>query len=373
MSRKILDYASNVFTLLAEGLRVPDIAKMRIRPPQEHSAFMQEFQLFLRTSKLEVDYILNNVKVAKFTYNNSEHLLITQIDPNESETKSVSSNLESMGVIEQDINAALFILLVKDANLQRMSPLSLPELEDNIFYGQYGVDYRGHDFTDLMNYIEKFTVFRIDSNSAFSGRDGPEIGYYICSQFDKFVTLPIQPLVTDYQEILQEQSAVLKENVFLSLTATHYKHSFIELYRCIEVLYVLPRSINLKAKLAYSNPAYELARHCIDELGWRKREEDSLCRILKDINESVIAGSGIQKATFADPEWLFNGTDSEKKSHEKLAVKIYRIRNQLVHQLLPDDEIDIADQDWNLLIKFTLDVIKDAYRVYKSDLPPAFA
>jgi hypothetical protein len=372
MSRKIIDYAKHIFALLSEGLSVSDVEKMRLRRPHEDSVLRDEFRLFLRTSKLEVDYILNNVKVAKFDYNNSEHLLITQIDPNDSVTQSVLGNLESMGVIEQEINAALFILIVKDANLQRISPLSLPELEQNIFYGQYDDDYHGHDFTDLMSYIEKFTVFKIEANSAFSGRDYTEIGYYICSQFDKFITLPIQPLVTDYQGILQEPSAVLKENVFLSLTATHYKHSFIELYRCIEVLYVLPRSINLKAKLAYSNPAYELARHCIDELGWRKREEDSLCRILKDIDESVIAASGIQKATFAEPGWLFDGTDSEKKSHEKLAVKIYRIRNQLVHQLLPDDEIDIADQDWNLLIKFTLDVIKDAYRVYKSDLPPAF-
>lgn len=372
MSRKIVDYAKNIFSVLSEGLSVSDVEKMRIRLPAGDSALRNEFRLFLKTSKPEVDYILNNVKVAKFSYDNSEHLLITQIDPDDSETKSVLVNLESLGVIEQDINAALFILIVKDANLQRISPLSLQELDEHIFYGQYDVDYHGHDFTDLMSYIEKFAVFKIDADSVFCGRDYTEIAYYICSQFDKFITLPIQSLVSDYQDILQEQSAVLKENVFLSLTATHYKHSFIELYRCIEVLYVLPRSISLKSKLAYSNPAYELARHCIDELGWRKREEDSLCRILKDIDESVIAASGIQNATFADPGWLFDGTDSEKKSHEKLAVKIYRIRNQLVHQLLPDDEIRITDQDWNLLIKFTLDVIKDAYRVYKSNLPSAF-
>jgi hypothetical protein len=373
MSRNAIKYSKNIFNLLSQGLTVLNLDKMKVLNNPDELAFEREKNIFNNASKLEVDYILNNVKVGKFSYGNEEYLLITQIDSNNPTTQTVFDSLENTGIFTQEINAGLFLFLVTDASLQRILPVSLSELEQNIFFDQYDDDYHGHDFSVLMKFIENFTVFKIDANSAFIGRNYIETGYFICSKFDKFIRLPIEPLINDYIDILQEQSAVLKENVFLSLTATHYKHAFIELYRCIEILYILPRSIQLKAKLAYSKLAYELARHCIDELGWRKREEDSLCRILKDINEAVIATSGIQTTTFADVGWVFDGSDSQKKSHEALARKIYKIRNQLVHQLHLDDEIIIADSDWNLLIKFTLNVIKDAYRVYKSDLPPSFS
>ena len=372
MSRKAIEYCKNIFNLLSQGLSVSNVDSMRILPNPDGSAFKREMGIFHRASNVEVDYILNNVKVGRFSYDNDDYLLITQIDPNDPTTKTVSGHLEDTGIIEQEINAGLFLFLVTDAKLQRISPLSLPFLEQNIFFDQYDSDYQGHDFSDLMKFIENFTVFKIEADSAFSGRDYTETGYFICSQFDKFIRLPIQPLVNDYLAILLEQSAVQKENVFLSLTATHYKHAFLELYRCIEVLYVLPRSMKLKAKLAYTHPAYELARHCFDELGWRRQEEDSLVRIMKDIDEAVIAASGIQGASFAVSTWKFDGTDTQKKSHEALAAKIYRIRNQLVHQLYLDAEISIAESDWIILIRFTLDVIKDAYRVYKSDLPTRF-
>lgn len=373
MSRKAIEYCKNIFNLLSQGLSVSNVDGMRILLNPDRLAFKREMDIFRKASNVEVDYILNNVKIGRFSYDSDDYLLITQIDPNDPMTKTVSGHLGATGIIEQEINAGLFLFLVTDAKLQRISPLSLAVLEQNIFFDQYDSDYQGHDFSDLMKFIENFTVFKIEANSAFSGRDYTETGYFICSQFDKFIRLPIQPLVNDYLAILQEQSAIQKENVFLSLTATHYKHAFIELYRCIEVLYVLPRSIKLKAKLAYTKPAYELASYCVNELGWRKQEEDSLCRILKDIDVAVIAASGIQSASFAVPGWSFDGTDTQKKSHETLATKIYKIRNQFVHQLNPDQEIAIADSDWNILIRFTLDVIKDAYRVYKSDLPPSFS
>lgn len=373
MSRNHIEYSKNVFNLLSQGLTVSNIERMKILRNPDESAFAREVDIFLNASKLEFDYILNNVKVGRFSYENIEYLLITQIDPNDPATETALGYLEDLGIFEQEINAGLFLFLVKDADLQRISPVSLSELEENIFFDQYDGEYQGHDFGDLMEFVEDFTVFKIDANSAFKGRDSIEASYFICAQFEKFIRLPIQALVKDYLAVLQEQSAVLKENVFLSLTATHYKHAFLELYRCIEVLYILPRSIMLKAKLAYTNPAYELARHCSNELGWRRREEDSLTRIFKDIDEAVIAASGIQGASFSITEWAFDGSDTQKKSHEALAAKIYRIRNQFVHQLYPDDEIVIADSDWIILIRFTLDVIKDAYRVYRSDLPNRFS
>lgn len=373
MSRNFIEYSENVFNLLSQELSVSNVKRMKILPNPDDSALASEKDIFLNASKLKVDYILNNVKVGMFSYNNDEYLLITQVDASDSTSKTVFGYLESSGILEQEINAGLFLLLVKDADLQRISPVSLTELEERIFYDQYDVEYQGHDFNDLMEFFEDFAVFKIDANSSFKGRDSIEVSYFICAQLEKFIRLPIQILVKDYLAILQEQSAVLKENVFLSLTATHYKHAFLELYRCIEVLYVLPRSIMLKAKLAYANPAYELAKHCSSELGWRRREEDSLARIFKDIDEAVIAGSGIKGASFSIADWAFDGTDTQKKSHEALAKKIYGIRNQFVHQLFPDDEITIVDSDWIILIRFTLDVIKDAYRVYRSDLPISFA
>ncbi|WFP50300.1 hypothetical protein PL263_19685 [Methylomonas sp. EFPC3] len=372
MSRGLIQYSRNIFNLLSDGLSVSNIDNMKILKNKNKSAFCEELKIFRNASRLEVDYILHNVKIGRFLYENIEYLVLTQINKTNPSYEEISRHLESLGIVEQEVNAGLFLVIATEANLQRISPLDLREL-DEIFFDEYDENYQGHDFYDLIKFIEIFAIFKIDANSIYSGRNYIETGYFICSQFQEFIKLPMQPLISDYISMLQEDSPVLKENIFLSLTATHYKHAFIELYRCIEVLYVMPRSIMLKNKLSYSNPAYELARHCIDELGWRKREEDSLCRIFKDIDEKIIETSGIQSVSFAENSWSFDGTDDQKKSHEALAIKIYRIRNQLVHQLYPNNELKIMDSDWNPLIKLLLNVTKDAYRVYQAELPQKFS
>ncbi|WP_213063948.1 hypothetical protein, partial [Escherichia coli] len=108
--------------------------------------------------------------------------------------------------------------------------------------------------------------------------------YYILTSCETFVTLPLSKATVDkLKNLFVCNEKIPQDNIFLSLTSSHLKHCYLELYRCIEWLYVIPRSRRLKGVIQFPRPAYELALHCIDELSWRRKEEDSLAKIVSDV------------------------------------------------------------------------------------------
>ena len=211
------------------------------------------------------------------------------------------------------------------------------------------------------NYFEPVTIIRLDDLSTNFDKSFHSCAYYVISNCKRLITLPLEEDTIDrLKGLFISNEKIPKDNIFLSLTSSHLKHCFLELYRCIEWLYVLPRIRNLKGAINYSKPAYELAIHCIDELSWRRKEEDSLSKLIYDIlinNERF--GFKLLGCRF------FSNINPDA---ENIARHLYSFRNQFVHQFEAIKEKNFVDEDLVDAIDLITDIIIYAYELYDSDI-----
>ncbi|EGR5123188.1 hypothetical protein CX029_15785, partial [Vibrio cholerae] len=157
-----------------------------------------------------------------------------------------------------------------------------------------------------------------------------------------------------------EIEKISHDNIFMSMTSPHRKHSFLEAYRCLEWIYVLPRILTLKDEIKYKYAGFNLANSCVKSLSWRRKEEDSITLLIKEAFTS-------SPSFAADSYWMqiFKNIPEEP---EKIASRVYQIRNQYVHQFNPDREIDISDDECNELISFILKLLLILYKKYQKEL-----
>ncbi|MNF89680.1 hypothetical protein D3C84_722130 [compost metagenome] len=154
------------------------------------------------------------------------------------------------------------------------------------------------------------------------------------------------------------------------MTSTHYKHAFLELYRCIESVYTLPRALSLKSKTGLTIAGHLVAKICIEELGWRRKEEDSLFRVLSLMPISYLQPLALSRLPHNNSaDWDFTVPEAEGKGIESLAKFIYKLRNQMVHQFDAENEITISNDDWSILIELLIAIINYIFVQYAGELP----
>lgn len=260
-----------------------------------------------------------------------------------------------------DITEATFLFLSPLLKLKIKEGMSSTELTYDLLYQQDDKIYEGHSLTELISYFEPISIFRLEDISTKFNESYQSCAYYILSSCEKLITLPLTTITVEkLKRLFIVNAKIPKDNIFLSLTSSHLKHCFLELYRCIEWLYVIPRSRKLKGAIEYSKPAYELAIHCIDELSWRRKEEDSLAKIIADIlktNEELsfkLLGCKLFREIPPDSE--------------SIAKHLYSFRNQFVHQFEAKKEKSVILEDLAEAVDLISDIIIHAYELYDSDI-----
>ncbi len=119
--------------------------------------------------------------------------------------------------------------------------------------------------------------------------------------------------------------------------------------------------MELKSNINYQKTTLTLARKCVENLSWRRKEEDSLVQLINALDESVIQKTGILDV---DHFKEFKGQDDLRN---KIATKLYKIRNQLVHQI-EDGSLLIQESEWKDIVLFMLESCKFLYMKYHSEL-----
>ncbi|MBM7291203.1 hypothetical protein JTY81_20145, partial [Citrobacter freundii] len=125
-------------------------------------------------------------------------------------------------------------------------------------------------------------------------------------------------------------------------------------------LYVIPRVRKLKQVINYSEPAYTLATHCTNELSWRRKEEDSLARLIEDIiiHDELIKLKMMYSEFFRDIEC----------NSLAFAKHLYSFRNQFVHQFEFEKEKKFESTTLVDAIDILTDLISSVYAHYDQDI-----
>lgn len=234
--------------------------------------------------------------------------------------------------------------------------------------------------------LSDLTVFRIHDDSVFRGDvSSSYIANYLCT-FDARLTrgtrLNATSLETVREIFLQERYYLIERNLFEAIAAPSTRHSFLEVYRTLEFVFVLPRARALQQVLRDAGGTIELnvlefARHCNRQLGWRRVERDAIGKIFWEFfvasraaYESLLLSCG----PFRDigPTPATESTSNVSRNFvDKIAEKYYQLRNQVAHQFWADEEIQCDDGDWCALIEFSLLCIKHLYEQHLSAPLPA--
>lgn len=369
MSRNLIEYASHLFNLMIGEANVPTRDKMRIAKNPDRDILQQELQDFQSISVEEVNYIVPGAKMAGISLRERHLVLITGISDFLSD--SILKELEEVEISLVLPHTGVLLALVKDAFLRRNETLSEEYYEENIYYQQDDLHYSGHSLSDLIKCIEAFSIFEINKNSLLYCRNHRDVSQYICSFFQNFRALPLDPLLLSFQHLFVNGCSHLRnENIFNALTSAHWRHTFLELYRCIEALYSLPHAISLRDKLKIPYTGAEVAKACYGELGWKRREEESLKRIFQLMPNRIALKTDITNVElFENSTFDFSDNGAGKKNYEKIAELIYKIRNSLVHHLETTDEfIPFEEKDWIIIINFLLSTIDYIYSTYDHEL-----
>jgi len=314
--------------------------------------FKTEFEKLNNLKNFTFEPVLHNIKIYSYFNDENRFIALTGFD------SIIEHNDKLLEPIEFGIEH--FIFLSKLTNLSINTNNTKSDVINNLLYQQNDEGYQGHDHEDLISYFDKVYLYKVDPNNILYSAPTLDISYCLISQIDDIITLPLGEMRYDYSNILTSEYKIPKENVFLSMTAVHWKHSFLELYRCLEWLYVLPRVLELKNAIEYTKTGSELAKECMDKLSWRKKEEDSLQKLLS---------SAFYHDIYFKEESTCLGIFSDiKPAPEAIAKYVYRLRNQFVHQFNPEDEVHLSDDNWKDLIYFTLKLTHTLYDKYNAEL-----
>lgn len=370
MSRNMINYSKFFFEKIVGSNNVASMRNMRVAPEgsdEELSSAEDDFKKLKIASS--IDYVFLNFKVFRFDIESQKYLTVTNF--NDSLSDDIIEVLDEYSISPKEINTGIFLALVKDADLQVSSLIDNQTLEQEYLFQQEDPKYKGHILEDMKNCIEPISIFHISNESVFYEKSPLEIMYLIVSYTNQYIHLPIQGLLDDYRKIFITSIQRLPyENIFLSMTATHWKHSFLEVYRCVERLFVLPRTLELKEELGLEIPAIDIARQCFLKLGWKSKEEDALKKLLLDnCNSSLVSSSKIETISlFSKISIKYKGNKLTSESAQKIAARIYSVRNNFVHQFHDDDEINLDDNDLYILVKFLLQFISIIYSKYEQEL-----
>lgn len=365
MSRNMIKYVEKVFSTLSEGIAVPNIKKARLTdPPVEQRDTL--FREFLNTEISQPEYLAHDVRFFTAQIDKITLYCLTNFSENQANIQQLASE----GIVTVSPSEAIFLATITDASIQRSPSISLNTLEEEVLFQQEETIYTGHNIFDLLPYFESMTFFTVAENSQHSGKEAKDLAYFIASHDLNLINPNLHIFLNQFRDLLSHPGSFMKQNIFWSMTAAHYKHVFLELYRCIENIYSLPHAMALKQKMGLSLASYVIARHCADELGWKRKEESSLIKILKLTPTNTIEPFVTQNIyDLGGTIYTFTTQEDEERSKTSLAKLIYKIRNQMVHQFESDKEISISSEAWIDLIKLLIPIIDHIYTAHAAELP----
>ncbi|PZV25524.1 MAG: hypothetical protein DCF12_14465 [Snowella sp.] len=170
---------------------------------------------------------------------------------------------------------------------------------------------------------------------------------------------------------VEEELGLSYDNLLYSFLSFSWKHSFLDIYRCIERLFFIPRTevfynAICSKKINYSQISFiDFSKKLEESTGWKPNEQDSLEQLLEVIEDGNLElFNKLQKIA----NFPYQESDKNNKITKITAKFIYTLRNNIVHFRPINEEKNYNDEEWNIIIEFCLEVVIDLYKKYKKYL-----
>lgn len=260
------------------------------------------------------------------------------------------------GLVHFPINAGIFTAIISELELPVKSSVTNLYLEQNIL-SQNNSDplYVGHDIVDLLPIFPN--IFLCEISPQFIG-DNTNIHQIVCSYLannKKFVTLPFSEATLDkMNDLVLLNSKILNyDSIIQSLLSSHFKFSFLDMYRCLEMLYQIIYIDDTYTKLALTIDKTDFLLAIDDKLNWRPNERNALKKLFSET-----------PTTFRVE--IDNTIKSISQKKNELSDWLYDLRCSIVHLKSSHRKFELKSQEWDSLIFGIVKLTTYWYQKYQS-------
>lgn len=377
------------------------------------------------------NYLLGNIYFCVFKYKHSNDMYFCFRSL--SEHGLDEDSLLASDITRKDFSSINVLPAIYFLKLSIRKGISPDYLSNQILYQHQDEEYSGHEHLEVLQMFEPAFVVKVPKSSPMYSEDARDFrmaALYILSNH-----------VDVCNSLLWSVRSIFDSSIFgdvhffrslaavQALTSHHITHSFLEVFKCIEYIYALPRCLELKKQIRlHDSKALALEIVTKNTLGWERKEADSVSRLFslwswdivsssnakiislkvnqnlesKTLKGVVVFGLGdaeLYRNEYLDRirriELLISGKAKNKifnkysrlrfakilgvykkficelnsyvdTCNKGIGSYLYHIRCNIAH-LGKDDNIQ-QESDWTVLIRLLIDFLNDFYAKYKDDI-----
>lgn len=310
------------------------------------------------------------------------------LDDRDEHVKAIVQALEELGCIRVSEQDEPLFMFMRACDALTFNPNLSVDAEENIAHQADASDYQGTPVLDVLRYYERFIAFRVNKDSKLVGHSVFWYSYMVAANWRGSVARHVNDEALSFLARIYEENLwhFPIDNARLAIVASHFKHTFVDLYRCIEGLYALPRCMLIKAELNLPQKATLLAKTLREKLAWRRTEKDSLELLLLAAEPEKLDPDAVNSCLL-DPLYpiptdgplpeLAKGTSVEGRPRtieewrayaaKKLASRIYSVRNQFVHQLDDVDQEEVKEGSEAAFVALLAQICSILYSRYAAE------
>ena len=205
-------------------------------------------------------------------------------------------------------------------------------------------------------YFEKISLFEIQADSSLISDDAKDyriaLAAVLCANTARPLAWSSRTMERLGEMAMDRNEKAPFHLLFRMLTESRGDAAFLDVYRCIEQLFPLPKIATFCDELGVTIPAMQVARSLEHHLGWRRPEIESLTQIMAGAPSSLLD----QLREFFQ---IAVGTSDQAGA---IAKAIYDLRNRHVHyRALHAADIEALPPDWLNLADLLLELVQFLY------------
>lgn len=216
--------------------------------------------------------------------------------------------------------------------------------------------YEGHELTDISSLFPSVVFAEADVNYFYTMSIDRVLGAMVAATYTEGPIAMAERTLEAVEDLFTAGPSYIPfEIVLQGLLSISWSGLYVELYRCVEQLYPVPRLAGLTQKWASTQSFNDLAELLRENLGWRPREDESLIKLILACPDQ----------TAKDLVAAFEIKFDENVSPADVAGKhVYAMRNGLVHFRGNRTLEPLNDERWNSLMVAMISLVRETYNCY---------
>jgi hypothetical protein len=352
MSRNVNDTMDNIFDVLKKYVDEDDAT--RIVPTKRHIiADCDEEPVidFVKSSKINITFY-NQIKMISFDYKEQKYVLVQEI---------YESIIQKLGLdfeMELAILQGAGMIAISEECLIKAPKITSLDIINNCLgmideKDEQNISFK---FSQIMDLFIPYCLVKVDEDRfqlQFEEDMHRLYGYMIMKNSFQFTPNTLHRLSST---LLLLSSRSIAASIINCLESRLIEYSFLQLYQCLEYLFVIDKSLRMSN---IHDISIGTAIDIIASYNLKITEEESLYQVLKNnTSEGVIQ-------TIYD---LTNQSEDEKTDKFKIVASyIYRIRCNIAHLRYNQDKI-LCSIEWDKLIDAISEIIYSIYQKLDNDI-----